>query len=114
MSEHAVRIRRAFRRDLQHVPVLYNLSRVIQPENVDANPITIAGPFLQAMQRHVIALGDDAFEMNALAWITPGLSSKYSMKPSLPSFTPGLCWMYTGPAYRAMASRGRDLLKAMS
>ena len=57
---------------MQHVPVLYDLAVVVQPEDVDSGPGMIAGPFLPAVQHHVVAFGDQALELDALAGIVAG------------------------------------------
>ena len=44
-----------------------DLAVVIQSENVDAGPITVARPLLVAVEDNVVALGDHAFEVYALA-----------------------------------------------
>ena len=40
-----------------------------QAENVDAGVILVAGPVLEAMQDDVVSLGEDAFELDALAGV---------------------------------------------
>jgi hypothetical protein len=39
---------------LEHVPVLDELSLVIEPKNIDAGPIAISGPVLKTMQDNVV------------------------------------------------------------
>jgi hypothetical protein len=90
-SEHGVRVRRRCGDGLQDIPVLHDLSSVIQPKDVDPGPVLIAGPMLKAVQDDVVALGDDATELDAFVRILRAMRSKYSMNASLPSATLGLC-----------------------
>src|SRR4051812_36400647 len=65
-SEHRVGVLRFFRDTLELVPVLDDLSVLIEPKDVDARPIPIAWPLLPAMQDDVLALGDGADEVDLL------------------------------------------------
>ncbi len=46
--------------------------KIVEPENVDPRVIVAARPFLMAVQNHVVAFGDHAFEMRDLAGIFGG------------------------------------------
>src|SRR6185436_13885824 len=69
LSKHSVRVCGHIRNDLQHVPMLDDLSVVVQPKNIDARPDVVAWPILPAVQNNVIAFGDHALELDALAGI---------------------------------------------
>ena len=64
-SEHAVRIRRRLWDSLQHVPVFDDLALVIEFENIDASPITVSGPVLEAVQDDVMIVRQHSPELNA-------------------------------------------------
>jgi hypothetical protein len=49
--------------------MLDDLSVVVQPKNIDARPDVVAWPILPAVQNNVIAFGDHALELDALAGI---------------------------------------------
>ena len=70
--EHGVVVLRRIGNDLQHVPVLDDLSGIVESEDVDASVIVIARPGLVAMQNNEIALCDHPFELNALAGVVRG------------------------------------------
>jgi len=71
--EHRIRVRRFFWDNLEHVPVLNDLSVCIQPKNVYTGPITVFGPFLMAMQHHIVSLRNHSLERNPLTGILFGL-----------------------------------------
>src|SRR5688500_19939178 len=51
--------------------MLHDLAVVIQAENINARPITVARPLLQAMEDDILALRDHSREVDALARIFP-------------------------------------------
>src|SRR3954466_14185045 len=83
-SEHRVGVLRFFRDALEHVPVLDDLSVLVEAEDVDPRPdvrmlrpaasarrrqsplLRISRPLLTAMQDDVLALGDGAEEVDLL------------------------------------------------
>src|SRR3954452_16220647 len=65
-SEHRVRVLRFFRHALEHVPVLDDLSVLIEAEDVHPCPVPISWPLLAAMEDDVFALRDGADEMHFL------------------------------------------------
>src|SRR5262249_47817330 len=67
--EHSVRIGCLFRDDLEHVPVLDDLSIAFQSEDVDARPSVITGPILPTMKNDVVSLGYDSFELDMFAGV---------------------------------------------
>src|SRR6185503_1652258 len=66
-SKHRVLVFRPCWNPLKHVPVLDDLSLLVESEDVDPRPVAIARPVLVAVQHHVVALTDHAFELNPLA-----------------------------------------------
>jgi hypothetical protein len=67
--DHAVGIGRGIRHALDGVPMLDDLALLIQAEDVDSDPIIVAGPFLAGVQHHVVAFGDGALEEHLLAGV---------------------------------------------
>ena len=80
------------RNDLQNVPVLDDVAIVVEPEDVDPRPVGLPWPRLVAVQDDVRALGA-RFTWTRLSGHSVAMRSKNAMKASLPSATPGLCWM---------------------
>jgi hypothetical protein len=78
--------------------VLDDLAVSIEAKDVDARIVVDARPLLVAVEHHVVVLGDSAPNLDVLPGVFASLRSKYSMKASLPSATPGLCWRYSAPA----------------
>ena len=70
--EHGVVVLRRTRNDLQHIPVLDDLSGIVESEDVDASVFVVARPGLVAMQNNEIVLCDRPFELNALAGVVRG------------------------------------------
>ena len=54
---------------MQHIPVLNDLSVVIQPEDVDPCPVAVLWPVLVAVKDHEVVVRQDPAELHALAWI---------------------------------------------
>jgi hypothetical protein len=48
----------------------------VEAKDVDARPIAIAWPLLIAMQHHVVAFGDYAFEFDAFPGYSRAIRSK--------------------------------------
>ena len=71
-SEHRVVVRRLLRHYLQHVPVFHDPATVVEAEDVDPSPVSVAGPLLVTMQHNEAVLSDHAPEMHALARILLG------------------------------------------
>src|SRR5260221_14130955 len=67
--KHSIAIGGRGRNDLEHVPMLDDLARLGQAEDVDPGIILVPRPMLEAVKDHVIALGQDAPELDALAGI---------------------------------------------
>ena len=93
VSEHRVRVGGGLGNPLEHVPVLNNLSLVIEPKNIDTGPIAFSGPVLKAMQDDVVIFGQHSPELNALARVLASHAFEVSMNASFPSATIGLCWV---------------------
>ena len=84
VPEHGVRVGGGLGNPLEHVPVLNNLSLVIEPKKIETGPIAISGPVLKAMQDDVVIFGQHSPELNALARYSRAMRSKYSMNASFP------------------------------
>src|SRR5262249_16608098 len=67
--EHRICVGRFLRHRLQRVPMLDNLAIVIEPEYVDAGPVTCTRPRLLSMQDHVVSFGNGTSEVDMLAWV---------------------------------------------
>ena len=69
--EHRIRVRGLVRDNLEHIPVLHDLSVGIQAEDVYAGPIPVlvGGPFLMTVQHHVVPFGNHPLERYVLAWV---------------------------------------------
>ena len=64
---------------------------LIEAKNVNPRPIVIARPLLKTMQHYIVALSNDALEVNAFSGVLFAIRVKYSTNASLPSATAGLC-----------------------
>src|SRR6267142_3751819 len=67
--EHCVAVSRGIWHNLQHVPVLDDFAIVIQAKNIHTRPVSVfvGRPLLMAMQNHVVAFGENSFEVHMLA-----------------------------------------------
>ena len=71
-SEHGVWVGGLFGNDLQHVPVLYDFSVLIDPEDIGSRPRMVPRPLLPTMQDYVVAFGDDPKDLDFLAGVLAG------------------------------------------
>src|SRR3984893_3679013 len=92
-SKHSIGVCGLVGHNLQHVPVLHDLTLFIELEDVDSGPHVITGPILATMKDHIVTFGDYPFEFHTLAGIIAARLLEMAMNPSFPSATPGLCWM---------------------
>src|SRR5947209_6776243 len=74
--EHRIVVGRVFRNALENIPVFNDFAVVIEAKNIDASPIGVSRPLLITMQDHVVAFGNDPFELDALSWILLSHSSE--------------------------------------
>jgi len=109
--EHRVGVCERGRNALKHIPMLNNLSAVIEPEDVDARPIGITGPFLSAVQDDVLPFGNDGPKLNTLAGILTRHAFKVGDKRILAVRNGGVVLPVGPPTNRAIASAGRHWLK---
>jgi len=76
--EHAVRVRRFLRDDLQHVPVFNDFAFVIQSEDVNPGVVVVAWPVLEAVKNNKLTLGNGSLDLDAFAWPLAGHSLEIS------------------------------------
>ena len=94
--------------------MLHDSTLVVEAEDVNARPGTVAGPLLMTIQNNEVPLSYDTPEVYAFTGVLHSIRSKYSMNEPFPSAGPGLCWMCSSPAYRSITSAGRHLLNMRS
>ena len=70
--------------------MLDNFSGVVQPENIDARPVTIFRPPLEAVEDNEVSLGNDAFEFHVLSRILASHAPKIFDKRFLAVADPGV------------------------
>src|SRR6202048_1360051 len=71
-SKHSIGVCGLVGHNLQHVPVLHDLTLFIELEDVDSGPHVITGPILATMKDHIVTFGDYPFEFHTLAGIIAG------------------------------------------
>ncbi len=82
-SKHPVLMGAVFREFLKHIPMFDNLASLIQPEDINASVFQALRPDLVAVKDNMIALGQSAFNLHALARILRRHLSKISDEPFL-------------------------------
>jgi hypothetical protein len=63
--------------------VLDDLPALVEAEDVDAGPVAVPGPSLEAVQHDVGALGDRALDVHALVRVFPGHPGEELDEPGL-------------------------------
>ena len=65
--EHSVVVFFGLRNDLKYIPVLHDLSVVVESKDVDTSVILIAWPLLIAVEHNIVSLSDGSLEVHSLA-----------------------------------------------
>jgi hypothetical protein len=74
LLEHSILVGGCLGDDLQDVPVLNELAVLVEPEDVDPGVVMVTRPDLVAVQHDVVALGQGALDLDALAGVLRGHS----------------------------------------
>ena len=94
--------------------MLDDLAVVVETEDVHSGVVVVSGPGLAAVQDYMVGVSERTDDFHMLAGIVGSHALEVVDERLLAVATSGLCWMYTSPAKRSMASRGWHLLNMRS